>query len=100
MHAKVCLEIKIINNKTSSERILPDTSINLWYHWMGMTVSGSSRRNLFRTLAMVENPYPDKSTPITSARKQTSNNEIETSRLGGVNTNINRFCQKRSVNII
>lgn len=47
--------------------------MNLWYHWTGMTVSGSSRRNLFRALAMVEKPYPDKSTAITSARKQTSN---------------------------
>jgi hypothetical protein len=71
-----------------NERILPDTSMNLWYHWTGMTVSGSSSRNFLRTLEIVEKSYPDKSTFITSARKQTSNYVIGT---------VNHNCQSHSV---
>jgi hypothetical protein len=52
-----------------TEIILPDTSMNLWYHWTGMTESGSSSRNLFRAAAIVEKSYPDKSAPITSAKE-------------------------------
>jgi hypothetical protein len=54
------------------DRILPDASMNLWYHWTGMTVSGSSRRNLFRTFEIVEKSYMEKSTLITSASKETN----------------------------
>jgi hypothetical protein len=75
MPAKVSLD-KIIHRY--NERILPDASMNLWYHWTGMTVSGSSSRNLFRTLEIVEKSYLDKSTLITSARRQRSNYVIGT----------------------
>jgi hypothetical protein len=61
-----------------NERISPDASINLWYHWTGITLSGSSSRNLFRTLEIVAKSYPEKSTLITSARKQTNNYVIGT----------------------
>jgi len=44
--------------------------MNLWYHWTGITESGSSSRNLFRAVAIVQKSYPNKSAPITSARKQ------------------------------
>lgn len=56
-----------------TESILPDTSMNLWYHWTGMTESGSSSRNLFRAVAIVQKSYPNKSAPITSTRKHICN---------------------------
>jgi len=63
-----------------------------------MTVSGSSSRNLFRTVAIVEESYPDKSTPITSVRKQTSKYQIGTVSAYEV-TYISRLCQNHSVEI-
>jgi hypothetical protein len=65
----VFLESKSYSIK-HTEIILPDTAMNLWYHWTGMTESGSSSRNLFKAVAIVQKSYPDKSAPITSARKQ------------------------------
>jgi hypothetical protein len=67
MPAKVSMD----KNVRYNERNLPDASMNLWYHWTGITVSGSSSRNLFRTLEIVEKSYPEKSTLITSAKIQT-----------------------------
>ena len=73
----MCLWNCFLESKSYSirhiESILPDTSMNLWYHWTGMTESGSSSRNLFRAVAIVQKSYPNKSAPITSAKKQISN---------------------------
>lgn len=78
----MCLWNCFLESKSYStwhtKSILPDTSMNLWYHWTGMTESGSSSRNLFRAVAIVQKSYPNKSAPITSAKKQISNYRSET----------------------